>query len=133
MNILREHRIGDLKNSYLVLSAILEDLQGKSILGSLDHESHALLKFVAMNNALGSEICISDITNNKDLPGSAATKLKRAHLLKAEGWLAFDSSSLHHRRIKLTLSPIATIEFMKIAATLDIKLQDFINRFVSLK
>jgi hypothetical protein len=133
MKISREHGISELKNSYLVLSALLEDLQGNSTLGSLDHESHALLKFVAMSNALGSEVCISDITGNKDLPGSAVTKLKRAHRLKEEGWLAFDSSSLHHRRIKLTLSPVATTEFMKISATLDLQLQDFMNRFVSLK
>lgn len=115
------------KNTFLALSNILNAVEGSSTFGSIELESQIVLKFIAANEAKDFEVCITDITSNPSIPGAAATKLKRVHRLRDEGWLIFSSSTQHHRRVRIMLSQKSKDEIGKMSEALDIQLHTFLR------
>ncbi len=96
---------------FLALSNILKAVEGESAFGQLDAESQSILKLLANCEKAGQEICITEVTSNPALGSSPVTLLKRIHHLRKQGWVSFENSTLHHRRIRLCLSQRAKREF----------------------
>ncbi len=100
---------------FLEFSNLLKVTEGGCNFGKLDKESQSILKIVANAERTGSELCISDVINESDTGSSPATLLKRVHGLRDRGWLTFEKSSLHHRRIRLRLSQQSCEEFERLS------------------
>jgi DNA-binding MarR family transcriptional regulator len=103
------------RSIFLEFSNLLKVTEGGCNFGKLDKESQAILKIVANAERLGDELCISDVINESDTGSSPATLLKRVHGLRDRGWLVFEKSRLHHRRIRLRLSEHACEEFERLS------------------
>ncbi|MGV0985525.1 MAG: hypothetical protein ACOYB2_13325 [Limnohabitans sp.] len=117
-----EHKI-----TFLALSNILKAVEGGSTFGSIELESQIVLKFIAANEQAGHELCVTDITNNNSIPGAAATKLKRVHRLRDEGWLDFSTSAQHHRRLRIVLSQKAKDEMSQMSELLNLQLRSILS------
>lgn len=117
----------ELKNTFLALSNILLAVEGRSVFEHLDMESQAILKFVAANEAQLHELCVTDVTGNPMLPGAPATKLKRIHALQEQGWLLFEKSAQHHRRVRIILAPKATNEMASMTQQLNKQLRSLLG------
>jgi len=117
-----------LKNTIFALNNILQAVEGSSELGDLDSESRAILKFVGANEAADHEICVTDITKNAALGGSAVTLMRRLDKLQEGGWLVASKSALHHRRIRLTLSPKASKVLNAVSENLDSEIKSMLKK-----
>jgi len=117
-----------LKNTIFALNNILQAVEGSSELGDLDSESRAILKFVGANEAADHEICVTDITKNAALGGSAVTLMRRLDKLQECGWLVASKSALHHRRIRLTLSPKASKVLNAVSENLDSEIKSMLKK-----
>lgn len=118
----------DLKNTLFALSNILDAAEGRSKLGAMDPESRAILKFVGASTAAGQEVCIKDITGNPQLHGSPVTLVKRIQSLCEGGWLVQGTSTIHHRRVTLNLSPKARRELNSVSSRLESDLDQLFRR-----
>jgi DNA-binding MarR family transcriptional regulator len=117
-----------LKTTIFALNNILQAVEGSSELGDLDSESRAILKFVGANETTNNEVCVTDITKNASLGGSAVTLMRRLDKLQEQGWILASKSSLHHRRIRLTLSPKASKVLNTVSENLDSEIKSMLKR-----
>lgn len=109
------------------LSNILESVEMRSGLASLDATERAILRFVGSNSEAGLEVCVTDVTDGLAGKASLVTVLKRIKGLCATGWLTQGSSEAHHRRITLRLSEKASREMTCASQAIDDALTQLIK------
>lgn len=117
-----------LNNTLFALTNILDAAEGRSGLGALDPESRAILKFVGASSSAGQEVCIKDITRNPQLHASPVTLVKRIQGLCMAGWLEQGTSTVHHRRVTLSLSAKARRELNAVSLQLETDLAQLLKQ-----
>lgn len=110
-------------NSFIALNNILDAAEGASNFSKLDGLSKSIIKFIAHQNNIKINVCITDIADNKSFDSSKVTLLKKTQILIKLGWLLEKKSSEHHRRNNLVLSKFAIKELNLISANINNKLK----------
>ena len=108
-----------IKNSFIALNNILDAAEGLSQVSKLDPTSKSILKFIAHQNNLKTNVCITDIAESSYFKSSKVTLLKKTQALIKLGWLEEKKSNIHHRRNDLILSKFAIKELDLISRQLD--------------